>query len=86
MLFRSGTESPAAVAQEAAHVVSLINAIGEVTFESETAIQTARKLYDLLTPAGRSQVTNYDLLTASEAQLAALKELLAASGQTVPPQ
>ncbi len=81
-----GTESPAAVAQEAAHVVSLINAIGEVTFESETAIQTARKLYDLLTPAGRSQVTNYDLLTASEAQLAALKELLAASGQTVPPQ
>ena len=32
-----GTESPAAVAQEAAQVVNLINAIGEVTLESEPA-------------------------------------------------
>ena len=68
-----GTESPAAVAKEAAQVVNMINGIGEVTLESEPAIAAARKLYNLLPPSGQAQVANYDLLLACEAQLAALK-------------
>lgn len=82
-----GTESPAVVAQEAAHVVNLINGIGEVTLESEQAILTARKLYQMLSPAGQAQVANYDLLAAAEAQLAALKAQAAAPPQEEqPPQ
>lgn len=75
-----GTESPAAVAQEAAAVVNLINGIGEVTLESEPAIAAARNQYNLLSEAGRAQVPNYDVLVAAEAQLAALK------AQAVPPE
>lgn len=71
-----GTESPAAVAQEAAQVVNLINAIGEVTLESEPAIAAARNQYNLLSEAGQAQVPNYDVLMAAEAQLAALKAQL----------
>ena len=82
-----GTESPAVVAQEAAHVVNLINGIGEVTLESEQAILTARKLYQMLSPAGQAQVANYDLLAAAEAQLAALKAQAAPPPQEEqPPQ
>lgn len=73
-----GSESAAVVAQDAAYVVNLINGIGEVTLESETAIQTARKMYNLLPESGQAQVANYDLLLACEAQLAALKAQAAA--------
>lgn len=79
-----GTESAAAAAQEAAQVVNLINSIGEVTFESEPAIAMARKMYNMLSPKGQAQVTNYSLLEAAEAQLAALKAMLEAAGQAVP--
>lgn len=68
-----GTENPAAVAQEAAHVTGLINAIGEVTLESEPAVLAARNQYNMLSDAGKAKVPNYDLLLAIEAQLAALK-------------
>lgn len=80
-----GTESAAAVAQEAAQVVSMINSIGEVTLESETIILTARKLYNMLPPSGQAKVSNYDLLLASEAQLAALKAAAAAPAEGEPP-
>lgn len=73
-----GTESAEAVAQEAAQVVGMIQAIGEVNFESEPAIAAARKMYDALPPKGQAQVTNYDLLLAAEEQLAGLKAQLAA--------
>ena len=73
-----GTESAEAVAQEAAQVVGMIQAIGEVNFESEPAIAAARKMYDALPPKGHAQVTNNDLLLAAEAQLAGLKAQLAA--------
>ncbi len=72
-----GTESPAAVAQEAAQVVNMINGIGEVTLESEPAIAAARKMYNLLSAEGQAKVSNYELLLAQEAQLAALKAMLA---------
>lgn len=68
-----GTESAAAVQQDAAEVVNLINSIGTVTLESETAIVSARNLYDALSATAKGYVTNYDTLVAAEAALAALK-------------
>ncbi len=81
-----GTESPAAVAQEAAAVVNLINGIGEVTLESEPAIAAARNQYNLLSEAGQAQVPNYDVLVAAEAQLAALKAQVPAPEPAPAPQ
>ena len=83
-----GTESAAVATQEAAQVTALIQSIGEVTLESEPAIVMARKMYNLLSPKGQAQVPNYDVLAASEAQLAALKAQAAAeaAAQQEPPQ
>lgn len=68
-----GTESSAIQKQDAASVVSLIDSIGPVTLESETAIATARNLYDALPEAAKGYVTNYEVLTAAEAALAQLQ-------------
>lgn len=54
-------------------VIGLIDAIGAVTAESETAINAARTAYDALTDAQKVLVTNYDVLTEAEALLAILK-------------
>ena len=54
-------------------VIEKIDAIGEVTLESEEAIAAARAAYEALTEAQKAQVTNYDKLTAAEARLADLK-------------
>ena len=53
-------------------VESAIDAIGEVTAQSAAAVSSARIAYDALTDEQKAQVTNYDLLTAAEATLAAL--------------
>ena len=50
-----------------------IDAIGEVTLESESAIVAARNAYEALTEAQQAEVKNYDKLTAAEARLAVLK-------------
>ena len=55
---------------------NLINAIGEVTLQSETAINAARAAYDALTDTQKALVTNNETLTAAEARLA---ELIAAA-------
>lgn len=68
-----GTESKAVQQQDAANVVNLINSIGVVTLESETAITTARNLYNALPDSAKAYVTNYDVLVAAEAALAPLK-------------
>lgn len=85
-----GTESAAVAAAEAAQVTAMIQGIGEVTLESEPAIVMARKLYDMLSPKGQALVPNYDVLAASEAQLAALKAQAAAEASAAaaaaPPQ
>lgn len=85
-----GTESAAVAAAEAAQVTAMIQGIGEVTLESEPAIVMARKLYDMLSPKGQALVPNYDILAASEAQLAALKAQAAAeaaaAAAAAPPQ
>ena len=57
---------------EAAAVIEKIEAIGEVTLDSETAIKEARAAYDALSQNGQARVTNYTVLTDAEA---ALKEL-----------
>lgn len=53
-------------------VIDKINAIGTVTLESEAAIAQAREAYDKLTPAQKTLVTNYAVLTNAEATYAAL--------------
>ena len=52
----------------------LIDAIGEVTLDSETAISAAREAYDALTDAQKAMVENYAKLTAAEAALENLRE------------
>lgn len=68
-----GTESAAAVQQDAQTVIDLINSIGPVTLESEPVITTARNLYNALPDSGKAYVGNYDVLVAAEAALAQLK-------------
>lgn len=71
-----GTESPAVQKQDAANVVGLIDSIGPVTLESETAIVNARSLYNALPDSAKGYVTNIDTLAAAEAALAGLKAAL----------
>ena len=54
-------------------VIAKIDAIGEVTLESEGAIDAARAAYEALTEAQQAEVKNYDKLTAAEARLTDLK-------------
>ena len=54
-------------------VDDMIDAIGEVTLESEEAIAAARAAYEALTEAQKAEVKSYDKLTAAEARLADLK-------------
>ena len=54
------------------HVIELINAIGEVTKESDDAINAAREAYDSLTSEEQGQVSNYDVLEAAEEAYKAL--------------
>ena len=54
-------------------VDDMIDAIGEVTLESESAIDAARAAYEALTEAQQAEVKSYDKLTAAEARLAVLK-------------
>ncbi len=55
-------------------VVEKINAIGEVTLESESKITDARMAYDALTDAQKALVENLNVLTTAEAKLAELKK------------
>ncbi len=54
-------------------VRNLIYRIGEVTLDSRTAIDTARKAYDALSDENKEKVTNYDKLVAAEKKLAQLE-------------
>ncbi len=54
-------------------VIAKINAIGTVTLNSESAINSARSAYDNLTSAQKSFVTNYNTLTSAESKLSTLK-------------
>ena len=60
-------------AAAAAEVSSLINNIGQVGLNSETAITSAREAYDSLSNAQKALVTNVKVLTDAEAALAQAK-------------
>ena len=55
-------------------VINLIDAIGEVTLNSEAAITAARNAYNALTEDQQAAVTNYTKLTDAEAKIAQLKQ------------
>lgn len=67
--------------QAAAAVDALINAIGIVTLDSETAITEARAAYDSLTATQQALVTKLEMLTAAETTLEQLKTDAAALAQ-----
>ena len=68
----TAAEARLAVLKPAKPVEKLIDAIGEVTLGSESAIAAARTAYDNLTEAQQAEVKNYDKLTAAEAAYAQL--------------
>ena len=68
----TAAEARLAVLKPAKPVEKLIDAIGEVTLGSESAIQAARAAYDALTEEQKAEVKNYDKLTAAEAAYARL--------------
>jgi DNA repair ATPase RecN len=55
-------------------VTEKIAAIGTVTKDSKTAIESARAAYDALTAEQKALVTNYETLTAAEKALANLNK------------
>ncbi|MBD9139275.1 MAG: DUF4430 domain-containing protein [Clostridiales bacterium] len=69
----TAAEARLAVLKPAKAVDDMIDAIGEVTLESENAIDAARAAYKALTEAQQAEVKSYDKLTAAEARLADLK-------------
>ncbi len=64
--------------EPANEVEKKINAIGEVTIDSEGAIKEARVAYDELTDTQKALVENYNVLEAAEATLIELKSVAAA--------
>lgn len=60
--------------QEADTVIAAINAIGEVTENSGTAITNARAMFNALSPAAQALVSNYSVLTAAEESYKAIAE------------
>ena len=61
-------------AAAAAQVDALVSAIGDVTLDSETAINAARTAYNALNAEAQGMVKNLSVLTAAEARLAELKQ------------
>lgn len=55
-------------------VIEKIEAIGVVTLEDKTVITDARAAYEALTNAQKALVTNYEILTAAETELARLQK------------
>ena len=60
--------------QSAQKVVDLINAIGEVTLESEDAIQEVREAYEALSAEQKEKVTNYATLVKARETYEKMKE------------
>ncbi|MDR1093357.1 MAG: hypothetical protein LBL66_04335, partial [Clostridiales bacterium] len=57
-------------------------AVGALTLENKTAVESARTAYDGLTEMRKALVANYETLTAAEAKIA---ELQAANGNDTDP-
>lgn len=70
---KADAEQAAADQAAANTVIVKISAIGNVALEDEADIIAARTSYEALTNAQKVLVTNYEILTAAEMKLAALK-------------
>ena len=70
---KAATEQAKIDEAAAADVEKLINAIGDVTLDSEKDIKAARAAYNALTSAQKRLVPNYSVLKAAETALALLK-------------
>lgn len=76
------TEMAVKANKDAAQAVNdQIQAVGEVTLDSESAITAARTAYDALTDEQKQYVTNAQLLTDQENTLASLKAEAEAAAQ-----
>ena len=71
------TDEPTEDEKAAAAVDEKIEAIGEVTLDSEEAIKAAREAYDALTDEQKKLVTKLDVLEAAEKRLEELKKAAA---------
>lgn len=80
-----GTEDTSYNQSDANSVISKIDAIGNVTADSQAAIEDARKYYDKLTPEAKALVTNYGLLQQDEAALSQIQQSQG-QAQSVAPQ
>ena len=67
-------DAKAADVKAAEEVTNKIDAIGDVTLESEDAIKEARTAYDALTDAQKELVSNKDVLEKAETTLKELKD------------
>ena len=56
------------------NVIDAINGLGEITLDSETAINDATALYNALSRSEKAGVTNYSVLTAAKKTLSELKQ------------
>lgn len=74
-----GSQNDSVQRKSAEKVIAAIDAIGEVTLESEAAIISARAMYEAIDANAKVYVTNYEILINAEAMLVQLKE------QAVPP-
>ncbi|MFQ9715818.1 MAG: Ig-like domain-containing protein [Blautia sp.] len=68
--------TPLADEAKAVEVMGLIEQIGEVTLDSETAIKEARAAYDRLNRIQKAYVTNDEVLFAAERQLNEIRQVV----------
>ena len=73
VVVKTATGEEEVIPAEVTAVIELIDAIGEVTLDSEDAITHAREAYDALSGENQALVTNYADLEAAEATLEELK-------------
>ena len=62
-----------AIAENIQAVIDKINLIGDVTLDSENAINTARSAYNALAASEKTSIINYNILEAAEARLEEIK-------------
>lgn len=67
-----GLEAP--VQERIAWVIAQIDALGEVTLESEEQVASIRAIYESLSEEEKTQVSNYSLLVQAEETIALLKK------------
>ena len=77
-------EEPATEESAADHVIGLIDAIGDVTIESESSIAAAMEAYDALTDEEKALVTNYAALEAAVAAYMSLNGVALLAEETTP--